>query len=144
VASVHASVVLVGSRAVLIRGPSGAGKSTLVHALLDAARCGLLPFARLVSDDRAILSVHHGRLLARAPDILAGLAERRGAGLVHLPHEPQGVIGWVVDLDAPDAARMPEGSAARAHIDGVILPRIAVAVGVPALPLVLDAIGRAA
>jgi serine kinase of HPr protein (carbohydrate metabolism regulator) len=142
VASVHASVVLVGPRAVLIRGPSGAGKSTLVHALLDAARCGLLPFARLVADDRAVLSVHHGRLLARVPDALAGLAERRGAGLVHLPHEPQAVIGWVVDLDAPDAARMPEASVTRTHIDGVILPRIPVAPGVAALPLVLAAIGR--
>lgn len=143
-ASVHASVVLVGPRAVLIRGPSGAGKSTLVHGLLGAARSGLLPFARLVADDRAILSVHHGRLLARPPDVLAGLAERRGAGLVHLPHEPLAVIGWVVDLDAPDAARMPEEAVTSAVIDGVILPRIAVAAGVPALPLVLDAIGRAA
>ena len=33
--SVHASAVLVGARAVLIRGPSGAGKSRLASALLQ-------------------------------------------------------------------------------------------------------------
>jgi len=141
-ASIHASAVLVGPRAVLIRGPSGSGKSALVHALLDAARGGVIPFARLVADDRVILSVHHGRLLARAPDVLAGLAERRGAGLVRRPHEARAVIGWVIDLDAPDAARMPDEAAASVAVEGVILPRIPVAVGLPPLPLVLEAIGR--
>jgi HPr kinase/phosphorylase len=33
--SVHASAVLVGNRAVLIRGPSGAGKSRLAFDLID-------------------------------------------------------------------------------------------------------------
>ncbi|MDP3546597.1 MAG: serine kinase [Phreatobacter sp.] len=141
-ASIHASAVLVGPRAVLVRGPSGSGKSALVHALLDAAHSGLIPFARLVADDRVILSVHHGRLLARAPDSIAGLVERRGAGVVRLPHEAQAVVGWIVDLDAPDAARMPADQAARVVIEGVALPRIPVATGVPPLPLVLDAIGR--
>ncbi|MGB6890957.1 MAG: serine kinase, partial [Xanthobacteraceae bacterium] len=37
-ATVHASAVLVGARAVLIRGASGAGKSRLALELLDAAR----------------------------------------------------------------------------------------------------------
>ena len=143
-ASIHASAVLVGPRAVLIPGPSGSGKSALVHALLAAARCGRLAFARLVADDRVILSVHHGRLVARAPGSIAGLAEQRGGGLVRMPHEPQAVVGWVVDLHAPDAARMPEETAARAVIDGVVLPRIPVAPGVAALPLVLAAIGEGA
>ena len=143
-ASIHACAVLVGARAILVRGPSGAGKSALVHALLDAARCGLLPFARLVADDRVILAAHHGRLVARAPEATAGLAERRGDGIVRLPHEPRAVIGWVVDLDATDAARMPEAEAVRTTLEGVGLPRIPVAAGVPALPLVLAAVGRPA
>ena len=40
--SVHASAVLAGARAVLIRGPAGAGKSRLALALLDAADAGLI------------------------------------------------------------------------------------------------------
>ena len=37
-ASVHASAVKVGDRAVLIRGPSGAGKSRLAFDLILAGR----------------------------------------------------------------------------------------------------------
>ena len=54
-ATVHASAVLVGARAVLIRGPSGAGKSRLALDLIEAARGGRLRFARLVGDDRVHL-----------------------------------------------------------------------------------------
>ncbi len=39
-ASVHASAVRVGNRAVLIRGPSGAGKSRLAFDLILAGRAG--------------------------------------------------------------------------------------------------------
>jgi HPr kinase/phosphorylase len=39
-ASVHASAVLVGDRAVLIRGPSGSGKSRLAFDLILAGRAG--------------------------------------------------------------------------------------------------------
>jgi HPr kinase/phosphorylase len=50
----HASAVLVGARAVLIRGPSGAGKSRLALDLL-AGGAVRLRFARLVGDDRVHL-----------------------------------------------------------------------------------------
>ena len=39
-ASIHASAVLVGDRAVLIRGPSGSGKSRLAFDLILAGRAG--------------------------------------------------------------------------------------------------------
>ncbi|MGZ3349538.1 MAG: serine kinase, partial [Xanthobacteraceae bacterium] len=71
--TVHASAVLAGARAVLIRGPAGAGKSRLALALIDAAQAGLLPFARLVGDDRVHLEPHHGRLVVRPAPPLAGL-----------------------------------------------------------------------
>src|SRR5262249_21615157 len=75
--SVHASAVLVGARAVLIRGLSGAGKSRLALALLTAADSGVLRFARLVGDDRLHLHAAHGRLLVQPADTLAGLIEVR-------------------------------------------------------------------
>ena len=72
-ATIHASAVLVGARAALIRGPSGAGKSRLALDLIHAARAGSLPFARLVADDRVHLEAANGRLLARPAEALAGL-----------------------------------------------------------------------
>ena len=139
-ATLHASAVLVGPRAVLIRGPSGSGKSALVLGLLGAADSGLLPFARLVADDRVILSAHHGRLLVQAPEAIAGLVERRGHGILRLPHEPMAIVGRVVDLGAADAARLPEEASGQVVLDGVVLPRTCVAAGVPALPVVIAAL----
>jgi HPr kinase/phosphorylase len=140
--TIHASAVLVGRRAVLIRGPSGSGKSRLALALLEAARTGtgscLLPFARLVADDRALIETHNGRLLVRPAASLAGLIEVRGLGIRRLPCEPVAVVGFVADLDAPDAARMPEAASQTCEIERITLPRLPVAAGQNALPLVLS------
>jgi HPr kinase/phosphorylase len=136
-ATVHASAVLVGPSAVLIRGPSGSGKSQLALELIETARTGLLPFARLVADDRVHLEAAHGRLLARPAEALAGLIEVRGVGLMRLPHEASAVVGLVVDLAATDARRLPEAASQRTEIGGIELPRLAVAAGATALPAVL-------
>ena len=135
--SIHASAVLVGARAVMIQGPSGSGKSRLALALLQAAEQGMLPFARLVADDRAHVEAVHGRLLVRAAPALAGLIEVRGLGIRRVPHEPMAVAGLLVELGQPDMARLPGDSAQQAEIHGIILPRLAVAVGAAPLPLVL-------
>jgi hypothetical protein len=140
-ATIHASAVLVGSRAVLIRGASGSGKSSLVLALLAAGKRGELPLARLVADDRVHLDAVNGRLVARAPSALAGLIEMRGHGPVALPHEPRAVIGWVVDLGASDGARLPPAEAFTTEIAGIILPRVVVSGGHDPFQLVLRAIG---
>jgi HPr kinase/phosphorylase len=133
--TIHASAVLVGARAVLIRGPSGSGKSRLALDLIEARRAGRLPFARLVADDRVELANAGGRLLARPAPALVGLIEVRGAGLFRLDHEPCAVVGLVVDLAAQDAQRLPEP--AQITLETVKLPRLAVAAGVPALPGIL-------
>jgi HPr kinase/phosphorylase len=138
--SVHASAVLVGARAVLIRGPSGAGKSRLASALLGAAERGQIPFVLLVADDRSHLEPHHGRLLVRPAPEIKGLIEVRGLGIRRLPYEPVAVVGLVVDLAAPDGERMPAPTSARVTIDGVELARLAVAPGADPLPLVLAAL----
>jgi hypothetical protein len=130
--TIHASAVLIGAKAVLIRGPSGAGKSKLALALIEAARNGALPFARLVTDDRALVDAVHGRLIVRPPAELAGLLEVRGLGIRKLPYEPMAVIGLVADLAAEDASRMPAHEAGTATIAGICLPRLAVARGIDA------------
>jgi HPr kinase/phosphorylase len=136
--TVHASAVLAGARAVLIRGPAGAGKSQLALALIHAADTGLLRFARLVGDDRVHLEAHHGRLLVRTAPALAGLIEVRGLGIRRLDYEPIAVVGLVVDLAANDAERLPAGGVT--VISGVELPRLAVAAAASPLPAVLAAL----
>jgi HPr kinase/phosphorylase len=135
-ATVHASAVLVGARAVLIRGPSGAGKSRLALELIHAARTSALLFARLIGDDRVTLQAAGGRLLVRPVKALAGLIEVRGVGIVKLPYEPSAVVGLVVDLGA-NTERLPAADNRQVEIDGVSLPRLAVAAGDALLPTVL-------
>src|SRR6476659_6021695 len=108
--SIHASAVLVGARAVLIQGPSGSGKSRLALALLNAADQGLLPFARLVADDRAHVEAAHGRLMVRPAPVLGGLIEVRGLGIRRVPYEQLAMVGLVVELGPADAERLPAQS----------------------------------
>lgn len=138
--TIHASAVLVGARAMLIRGPAGSGKSRLALGLLDAGGAGLLPLARLVTDDRACVEAVNGQLLVRPPEQLKGLIEVRGVGIRRLPFEPLAVVGWVVDLAALDADRLPQPEAETATIAGVPVARLAVAAGIEPLPLVLAAL----
>lgn len=137
--TIHASAVLVGARAVLIRGPAGSGKSRLALALIEAGRAGLLVFARLVADDRAYVQAVNGRLLVRPAEQLAGLIEVRGLGLRRLPFEPAAVVGLAVDLAAADAERLPRRLARASLIEGIAVPRLAVAPAHDPLPRVLAA-----
>jgi serine kinase of HPr protein (carbohydrate metabolism regulator) len=133
--TVHACAVLVGARALLIRGPAGSGKSQLALKLIAAAQSGLLPFARLVADDRIRLEPRHERLLAHAPDTLAGLIEVRGLGIRQLPHEPVAVVGGVIDLAAPDVERLPVQ--AEVEVEGIKLVQLRIAEGRDPYPSVL-------
>jgi HPr kinase/phosphorylase len=141
--TVHASAVLVGARAVLIRGPSASGKSRLAFELIEAARGGLLRFARLVADDRVHLEAASGRLLVRPAEARAGLIEVRGAGLLRMAYEPSAVVGLVIDLAVADAERLPAEDLRKAEIAGISLPRLAVAPGAVALLAVLALLNSA-
>jgi HPr kinase/phosphorylase len=133
--TIHASAVLIGAKAALIRGPAGAGKSRLAWDLLQAATQGALPFARLVADDRAFVEACGGRLLVRPAPALAGLIEIRGLGIRRVACEPVAAVRLVIDLSAADAARLPASEAGETTIEGILLPRLAVAPDMAALPL---------
>ncbi len=142
-ASVHASAVKVGSRAVLIRGPSGSGKSRLAFDLILAGRSGQLPQAVLVGDDRVRLDTAGGKCLVRPVQELAGLIEIRGLGIRRCEFAAEAEIGLVVDLAAADAERLPPPEALQTSIFGVELPRIPVGAGFSPLPLVVAALTTA-
>jgi HPr kinase/phosphorylase len=136
-ASVHASAVLVDDRAILIRGPSGCGKSRLAFDLILAGRAGQLPATTLIGDDRLRLDVADGQLRINAIPELAGMIEIRGLGIRKCPFVDAGIVGLIVDLAADDAERLPPVTALRTEVSGVELPRIPVAPGHMALPLVV-------
>ncbi len=136
-ASVHASAVMVGQRAVLIRGPSGSGKSRLAFDLILCGRSGQIPSAILVGDDRVHLATVGGQLLVRPAPSLTGLIEVRGLGIRRCDHVEQAIVGLIVDLAATDAARLPAPEALQTRINGVILPRIPVAASFPPLQIVI-------
>jgi HPr kinase/phosphorylase len=139
-ASVHASAVLVGNRAVLIRGPSGAGKSRLAFDLILAGRSGQLPEAVLVGDDRVHLDTRAGQLMVRPARELAGLIEIRGLGIRRCDFAEEAIVGLVVDLSAGDAERLPAPDALLTDVYGIEIPRIPVGVGYAGLPLVVAAL----
>jgi HPr kinase/phosphorylase len=139
-ASVHASAVLVGDRAVLIQGPPGIGKSRLAFDLILAGRAGQIPKAILVGDDRLFLEVRDNNIAARPAPQLAGLIEIRGLGIRRCDFVDQAVVGLVVDLGAADSERLPASEALNTCIKGIKIPRIPVGSGDPALPLVVAAL----
>jgi len=138
--SVHASAVLVGNRAVLIRGPSGAGKSRLAFDLILAGRSGQLPPAVLIGDDRVHLDTVAGELWVRPVPELAGLIEVRGLGIRRCEFVGEALVGLVVDLADADAGRLPPQQALMASLNGVLVPRIPVEKGFQPLPLVVAAL----
>lgn len=138
--SIHASAVLVGNRAVLIRGPSGSGKSHLAFDLILAGRSRQVAPAMLVGDDRVYLEALEGQLIVRPVPSLSGLIEIRGLGIRKCDFVKEAVVGLLVDLDAEDAERLPPPDALVTLIDGIKIPRVPVGRGLAGLPLVIAAL----
>jgi HPr kinase/phosphorylase len=139
-ASIHASAVLVGDCAILIRGPSGSGKSRLAFDLLLAGRAGQIAPAQLVGDDRVHVWQHGEELVVRPAPALAGLIEIRGLGIRRCDYADEARVGLVVDLDAADAERLPPQGSLEIRVNGILIPRIPVQPGFSGLPLVIAAL----
>ncbi|MBX3493673.1 MAG: aldolase [Parvibaculum sp.] len=117
----HGTCIACGARAVLLRGPSGAGKSDLAFRLIRADASGE---TRLVADDQVRLVRDGARLVASAPEMLAGLIELRGLGLVEVPVAAQGDVVLIVDLvPRAEVPRLPEPR--HEEIAGLHLPVLA-------------------
>lgn len=118
---VHATAIVVGEAGILFTGPSGAGKSaTALRCLVSARDRGL--HAALVADDRTILETASGRVIASCPPALAGKAEIRGTGLVHLAFRNTACLSLVIAPGEPTGpGRLPD-SGEEAAIGGIALP----------------------
>ena len=105
--TLHATTVAIGGQAVVIEGPSGAGKSDLALRLIDRG-------AVLISDDRTRVAREGDRLIAHAPERLAGRIELRGLGIAVTPHAQAAPVALLVRLaPAADEQRLPERRARR-------------------------------
>lgn len=115
---------------VLIEGESGAGKSELLFDLITLGQLGLFDLKRvmLVADDRVVLRVEAGRLVARPPRRLRGLLELRGLGLLQLDVWEQVAIGLRLPL-VEAVERLPQPRNLLTSLAGVDLPTLALAPG---------------
>jgi serine kinase of HPr protein (carbohydrate metabolism regulator) len=121
----HATAVIHGESGVLILGPSGSGKSALALALLARAS-GAGAFGALIGDDRIYVRKAQGRLVAAGAAKMAGMIERRMAGLIVVRHEPAVIVRLAVELTERGRQwpRMPENHDG-VIVGGVRLPRLA-------------------
>jgi serine kinase of HPr protein (carbohydrate metabolism regulator) len=121
---IHASAVMVGEGAVLIRGPSGSGKSRLALNLIDGG-AGRGIFTRLIGDDRVGLEVVNGRLLVAPHSAVAGLIEERGTGILSQTIALSGVVRLCVDLEKV-TTRLPAEAETSVEIAGIRVPRLTI------------------
>jgi len=98
--TLHASTVALGDTAVLICGAAGRGKSALALQLMAL---GLV----LVADDRTILQMERGRVMATCPAAISGLIEARGVGILSASPRAAAWVGLAVDLDQTETERLP-------------------------------------
>ena len=97
----YASCVEWDHTGILICGGSGSGKSDLALRLIDAG-------AELVADDRPIVENRDGRLIATCPDLIKGLIEVRGIGIVEQPFIRETTVLLKINLrPAAEIERLP-------------------------------------
>ena len=125
---VHATCVAIAGRAILIAGASGRGKSDLALRLIDRG-------AALVSDDYTLVSVADGRLLASAPERIAGKIEVRGLGILDFEPLRDVPVCLLADLDAA-VERLPEPATRR--LCGLGIPAIALSALEASAPIKLE------
>src|SRR5262249_17182269 len=118
--NIHATSIRLGAAvapfgglpqaAVLLLGESGSGKSDVALRLIAMG-------AQLIADDRTLLSVDDGMLMAHPPKTIEGFIEARGVGILRLPSAPRSPVFLAVRLTDAAPPRLPE--AAFFHAEGL-------------------------
>lgn len=101
--------------AVLLRGLSGAGKSDLALRLAEAG-------GALICDDQVLLERRANRIFAQPVEVIRGLLEVRGVGLLRVPVADSGCLRLIIDLvRREDVPRLPDMETV--DVLGVTVPR---------------------
>ena len=99
--NIHATAIAFKSKGILIVGNSGSGKSDLALRLISNHQ------ARLIADDRVDITTSSKKIFASPPEILKGLLEVRGVGIINMEHVASAEIKMVVELIDKKPERMP-------------------------------------
>lgn len=125
--TIHATLIQLYGRGILLRGPSNSGKSSIALRLIDEAEQSRAD-CHLIADDQVVLVSNDNRLLASAPDNLFGKIEIRGIGIININARRECAIDLVVDLVPHQSlARMPDEKLDYETIAGVKIRRIHIA-----------------
>lgn len=119
---IHATCIELNGTGILLQGSSGSGKSSLAYSLLSMAWRHTKD-AALIGDDRILLSIRHGKMIAEGHPDIEGQIEIRGQGILRIKYKSAAEIGLVVDCVQEQKSRFPEYEAF-ISVKGVILPRI--------------------
>jgi HPr kinase/phosphorylase len=112
--TLHATCIAIDGHGILLRGPSGSGKSDLALRAIDQG-------ARLVADDRVVLTRRGESVIASAPSSLHGLIEIRGLGIMRMDAAAEAQVAFVADMADPGSIeRLPERRLC--EIEGAALP----------------------
>ena len=103
---IHASLVAIDGKGVLLCGKSGMGKSDLAFRLIENKS------AQLVADDVVDLFISEDVLYGKAPDKLKGFLEVRGVGIYSYKYLDKTQISLIVNLvdDISMVERLPFGT----------------------------------
>lgn len=101
---IHATAIAVSGQGILISGRSKAGKSTLAEHLITQAQARGLS-ALLIGDDRIGLQVREGRIMLTPHPLIAGMIERRGTGILTVPHCAEAPAAFEIALDGEGEPR---------------------------------------
>ena len=112
--NIHATCINLNSKGILFLGYSGTGKSDLALRLIT------LFSASLVSDDRTDVVRISDKIKAKAPDILKGLLEVRGVGIVNFEYMEETTVDVVIKLESEKQERLPEKQ--YYELEGIKLP----------------------
>jgi HPr kinase/phosphorylase len=126
---IHGTCVALGRRAALLRGPPGSGKSDLALRFLFLARRGPAAFdpPALVADDQVSLHRDGDRVIASAPESIAGQMEVRGIGIVGVKSIAEAELVLAVDLVDPSLVERMPPCGAMARLAGLDLPLLRLA-----------------
>ncbi|MBQ8481046.1 MAG: HPr kinase/phosphatase C-terminal domain-containing protein [Alphaproteobacteria bacterium] len=100
---IHATLIRINGKGVLLKGKSGSGKSDLALRLLENKK------AELVADDAVKLCKQKEKVIGSAPENSAGMLEVRGIGIVNYPYIESACIDMIVCLksNTDEIERMP-------------------------------------
>ncbi len=121
--TIHGVALLVGEAGLLIRGRSGAGKSRLAARMLAHWPDGPV---RLIADDRVRITRRNGRLIAETHPAIFGRMELRGLGLVAAVAKLRPSCAELWTFCHHLSRGLPEETALRSELAGIILPRLVV------------------